>query len=505
MKRALALTLLVLGVLAPGAAARDPEARIINGDPANEGEYPAQGYLEVETSAGFGACGGTVVSPTKFLTAAHCAVEVAADNSIEALPPSAFVVGLGDVTVGPQMDAHFISSVAVHPDYAEDAFGNTNDVAVLTFDAPVTETPMRVIRPSETALWEPGDIATIIGWGVTETGFESDDLLEATAPIRSDADCTNAYGAAFVQSTMVCAGAADPDSGSSDTCQGDSGGPLLVDDGPGFTTTGVVSWGNGCNLEGFPGIYSRIGDLPLNAWVRGQIQSVDFALQTTSPRAGEPVALAAIAPSGGDFSWDFDDNGTTDATGAAVSHVFPLAGEQEVALRITDPDGEAAVQRREFAVGPGAPPRPGGDAAAAAAHHHDPGAAPGDDPRLRRPRHGPPRQVQGPHQLLRHRADRHGDGRGVPRQAQDRHRQDDRPPRRLAAGERKADQAGPAAAEPGQEQARTREDSSPRQAARAGVSRHHAASIACAGVDGCTSCVRPAPPLQPRRCPAASS
>ena len=240
------------------------------------------------------------MSPTKFLTAAHCAVEVADDNSIEVLPPSAFVVGLGDRTIQ-QMDAHFISSVAVHPDYAEDAGGNTNDVAVLTFDTPVTEAPMRVIRPSETALWQPGDIATIIGWGVTETGADSNDLLEATAPIRSDFDCANAYGSFFIQSTMVCAGAADPP-GSTDTCQGDSGGPLLVDDGPGFTTTGVVSWGNGCNLEGFPGIYSRIGDQPLNGWVRGQVQNVDFALQTATPRAGEPVPFAATSPAGGSFS-----------------------------------------------------------------------------------------------------------------------------------------------------------------------------------------------------------
>jgi Trypsin/PKD domain len=353
MKRALAVTFLLVCALAPTAVARDPESRIINGTPATEGEYPAQGYLEIDVGGGgVAACGGTVVSPTKFLTAAHCVI----DENFEPRSPSVFIVGLGDVTVGPDMDQHFISSVAVHPDYAEDAGGNTNDVAMLTFDAGVTETPMRVIRPSETALWEPGDIATIIGWGVTESGASSDELLEADAPIRSDADCASAYPIAFVSSTMVCAGLADGSAASTDTCQGDSGGPLLV--GSPFALTGVVSFGNGCNQAGFPGIYSRVGDQPLNGWVRGQIQGVDFELQTTTPRAGEPVPFAAIAPASGDFSWDFDDNGTFDATGPSPSHVYALPGAYEAVLRITDPEGEAAEQRREFTVGPGVPPPP---------------------------------------------------------------------------------------------------------------------------------------------------
>ncbi len=257
------------------------------------------------------------------------------------------------------MDAHFISSVAVHPDYAEDAGGNTNDVAVLTFDAPVTRDadarhPAQRDRPVGAGRHRHhhrlGRHRDRIGVRRSARGHGADpQRRRLRRGVRRDSSSRARWSAP---------GAADPDSGSSDTCQGDSGGPLLVDDGPGFTTTGVVSWGNGCNLEGFPGIYSRIGDQPLNAWVRGQIQSVDFALQTASPRAGEPVSFGAIGPAGGDFSWDFDNNGTIEATGAQASHVFPLAGEQEVVLRITDPDGEAAVQRREIAVGPGAPPPP---------------------------------------------------------------------------------------------------------------------------------------------------
>ena len=154
---------------------------------------------------------------------------------------------------------------------------------------------------------------------------------------------------------MVCAGAADPPN-SSDTCSGDSGGPLLVGDASAFVLTGVVSFGNGCNERGFPGVYTRVGSQPLNAWIRGQINDVDFTIPTAAPRAGEPVAFAATAPAGAAFSWDFDNDGAFDATGPSPTHVYAAAGEFEAVLRITDPEGQPAEQRHELVVAPGAPP-----------------------------------------------------------------------------------------------------------------------------------------------------
>ena len=43
-----------------------------------------------------------------------------------------------------------------------------------------------------------------------------------------------------------------------DSCQGDSGGPIVDDQG---TVIGAVSWGTGCALAGFPGVYARVGSL----------------------------------------------------------------------------------------------------------------------------------------------------------------------------------------------------------------------------------------------------
>ena len=69
----------------------------------------------------------------------------------------------------------------------------------------------------------------------------------------------DAYNGAVVEATMFCAG---PEDGSADTCGGDSGGPV-VDRGSSSNPAqhrqvGIVSWGLGCAIAGFPGVYVRL-------------------------------------------------------------------------------------------------------------------------------------------------------------------------------------------------------------------------------------------------------
>ena len=41
--------------------------------------------------------------------------------------------------------------------------------------------------------------------------------------------------------------------GGIDSCQGDSGGPLFTGTGDSAVQHGIVSWGQGCALAGYPG------------------------------------------------------------------------------------------------------------------------------------------------------------------------------------------------------------------------------------------------------------
>jgi len=167
-----ALALLVAAPAAVGSTV-DP---IVNGSPASSGEYPAQGFLEIDEGASF--CGGTLVGSTWFLTAAHCVVEPGGP-----LAPERLVVGLGHTNVNEITDVYSVTSVDVHSSYSDP----TNDVAMLRLGRAAPYQPLRVIGIGETALWAPGTPARIIGWGTTSSGGSpSIDLLEADAPVRSD-------------------------------------------------------------------------------------------------------------------------------------------------------------------------------------------------------------------------------------------------------------------------------------------------------------------------------
>jgi trypsin len=76
-----------------------------------------------------------------------------------------------------------------------------------------------------------------------------------TVPVVSHEECNKAYeDYGGITDNMICAAAPG---GGKDACQGDSGGPLAVSG----VLVGIVSWGIGCALPDYPGVYSNVATL----------------------------------------------------------------------------------------------------------------------------------------------------------------------------------------------------------------------------------------------------
>ena len=253
----LALACVVGGLAtAPGASAA-PKARfsIVGGERANPAQWP---YAVAIFRKGRMHCSGSVITPTKVLTAGHC---VAGFN----LANFQVIVGrptLRDAAVG-QVIA--VSGGQVHPDFEQTGL---HDVAVLNLAQPTSVTPVELATPEQSAFaTAPGTPLRVAGFGATNpSGAHLSGFLKQTVEIvRSDHRCLKAYTIdLFAPQSMICAlGEKRKKAGRfkihTSACSGDSGGPLVADLPTGPVEVGTVSFGGAlCGLPAAPSVYSDV-------------------------------------------------------------------------------------------------------------------------------------------------------------------------------------------------------------------------------------------------------
>lgn len=282
--------LVTLTSVLPASASPRVQPRVVGGAPTPITAAPWQVAV---FAGGNSLCGGSLISSTWVITAAHC---------LSGAPTPRVFAGI--TTLAERSGANELPVVrtVIHPNY--DSTRYTADLALIELGRPITPSDsMRVIplpAAQDPLTWPPvGTPAQISGWGATAFGSGSvPDLRQATVQVLvgPEGGACGSYGSGYDVRASICAGLPQ---GGVDTCQGDSGGPLVIDVAGTPTLAGVTSVGNDCGQATFPGIYARL--TTYLDWVRSVVPVPAAAPNppagvTVTPESGGRLAVAWQPP-----------------------------------------------------------------------------------------------------------------------------------------------------------------------------------------------------------------
>jgi secreted trypsin-like serine protease len=260
-----ALTCVIGLIASTGAAttaAKSPRAQasVIGGTPASLSDWGFTAAILTPHTL----CTGSVISPTKVLTAAHCVSS-----------PPTMTVRTGSSLAFAGGSVYAVSSAAVNPGWNRGFIG---DLAVLTLKTPTSAPPIQLASAAEASAYTaPRAALSVAGFGARNPAPRRKPkiglLTEATVfvrgfcPLPTSLMC-DAGGRSGLVAIRRIKGKIRKRPIKRTVCTGDSGGPMVAATPAGLRLVGVAEataappkrsafgfvW---CGLKGFPAIHTR--------------------------------------------------------------------------------------------------------------------------------------------------------------------------------------------------------------------------------------------------------
>ncbi|XP_066248818.1 ovochymase-like [Euwallacea similis] len=265
--------------------------RIVGGTEASIGEYPWMARLIHKNKNGrksYG-CAGFLIHPKYVVTAAHCIVSEFAE--IRGDPYSVLLgehnvatvtdCSPGGVVCADSVQISRINQTIVHSAYSKKSKNHHNDIALIYLNKHIKMSDF--VKPICLAMQEDPYCRKyyISGWGKTETAETSPVKLKVDLSVFDKEVCREKFKSLLdldIHESQICAGGEKM----KDSCNGDSGGPLMMNNGTHFLAAGLVSYGVGCGMADWPGVYSSI-PYHLN-WIKLKMLSITIK----NPKAKKP-------------------------------------------------------------------------------------------------------------------------------------------------------------------------------------------------------------------------
>jgi len=235
-----------------GVKSKNANIRVVNGITVNYQKYPFFGVLWYNNSV---ICGASLIkkgSQSIVITAAHC---------VDFATPEELQIGFYQPNRITKKYTFNVTNIQIHPGWNRETF--ENDIALLTISGtPPSEVPVLAIpdKVLGAKFIIPGTKSKVIGYGDTTQGGQQALLLQCgCSPIVSKNNPQVLYTPDQIKNGMILAGQSFQTPATNvDACKGDSGGPLLYVYNGTTYLVGLVSWGIGCALYGYPTVYTDV-------------------------------------------------------------------------------------------------------------------------------------------------------------------------------------------------------------------------------------------------------